>query len=442
MRKILCFLFFIHLIHAEPSWSPVEELAPPGAFYHDIAFDSKGNAYALWIRKDQNYLVLETAIKSFQGKWENSILLSKFIKEGTATPKIIVDSSDHVHLLWIESEGNNYLLKTARRGFYEEWSLPEVITSGDVLFSELALAKNSFGSVFAIWSKKFSEGSSIVQTSEKEEGGPWTEPTDLTPKGEYRSVGICADGLRNAYAIWTSIEGYSPYVQTSQKLWRGQWMLLSDFDSPGWLWGYYRKEGDTTRIAANSLGDVFGISRISVEYVDKIVCSYKNAESDWTESKRISEDNDWWSNWIFWPSIAVDDLGNAFSAWYRYEPALFFKNMHSIGVVNYTKMAGWSDPQLLIETPTSIGLPRIAVDHLSNAVVAWISLPKPDRVIQASFFSKDQGWSSPQDVSIKDPALKTGIKLVIDPLRRVHISWIEGPEDQSVIKMVSAQLSE
>lgn len=439
MRKIVYFLFFIHLIHAGVSWSPVEEFAPPGVFYHDIAFDSKGNAYALWIRKDQNDLVLETAVKSFQGEWESSILLSKLIKEGTATPKMIVDSSDHVHLLWIESEGNNYLLKTALRGFHEEWSTSEMITSGDTLFLELVLAKNSLGSVFAIWNKKFSAGGFIVQTSEKEEGGPWSEPTDLTPKGNYSHVGICADGLGNVYAIWTSNEWDSPYVQTSQRLSRNQWALLSDFDFPGWLWGYYRKVGDTTRIAANSSGDVFGISRISVDYVDSIVCSYKNAESDWTESKTISE-NGGWQNLILWPNIVVDELGNAFSTWYRYEPALFSKNMYSIGVVNYSKMWGWSNPQLLIESPTFVGPPKIAVDHLSNAVVAWSAFAEPDGVIQASFFSKDRGWSLPQEVSSKDSVLKSGLKLIIDPLRRVHISWIEGPENQGVIKMVNAIL--
>jgi hypothetical protein len=438
MKKIVWFLFFIHFIHAENSWSLVEEFASPGVIYHDIAFDSKGNAFALWLQKDQNDLVLETAIKPFQGKWESSILLSKLIKEGTAAPKIIVDSSDHVHLLWVENEGNNSLLKAALRSVDEEWSIPELITRGDALFPELVLAKNRFGSVFAIWVQEFSEDSSIVQTSEKEDGGSWSEPTDLTPKGHYGSIGICADGLRNVYAIWTSIEWYSPYVQTSQRLSKGHWMLLSDADSPGWLWGYYRKMGNATRIAANSLGDVFEISRISVDLVDKIVCSYKNAESDWTESRTISEDSGW-SNLTLWPSIVVDDLGNAFSTWYRYELALFSKNMHSIGVVNYSKMEGWSNPQLLIEEETPVVLPRVAVDHLGNAVIVWTSLPKPDFVIQASFFSKDRGWSLPQDVSIQDSSPKIGLKLVIDPLRRVHISWIEGEENQGIIKMVSAQ---
>lgn len=38
MRKIIYLLLFTHFIHAEISWSPIEELAHPGVIYHVTFF--------------------------------------------------------------------------------------------------------------------------------------------------------------------------------------------------------------------------------------------------------------------------------------------------------------------------------------------------------------------------------------------------------------------
>ncbi len=439
MRKIICFLFFVRFVHAEISWSPIEELAHPGVMYHDITTDSKGNSYAVWVREDQNNFILETAAKYFQGKWESPIVLSKFPKEGTtALPAMIVDSSDSVHLLWVENTGDDYFLKTAVRRPNEKWLSSEVITSDRTVFLNIRLAKNSFGYVFAAWNKKFSKKDSIIQTAEKEAGKPWSEPINLTPLGYYGYTDIGADDLRNVYVIWTSFEAGEAYVQTSQRLSSNSWSVPSDFDRPGLLWGNYRKQGMETRLAVNSAGDAFGLSNFPASStVYRVFCSYKNAGSSWTESRHISGKAFTDRGWIYSPDIVIDSLGNAFSAWYTYVPS-FFSGIQRIEVVNCSKSNGWSDPRALIESSTNLYPPKIAVDNLGNAVVVWYAKTPSDCTVQASFFSQNQGWSQPLDVSCKDPSLKTNPKVIIDNIRRVHISWLEGPQNQEVIKTITA----
>lgn len=313
MRQILSFLFFVSFsfIYAEISPSPIEELAHPGVIYHDIATDSKGNLYAVWVRKDQNSLILETAVKYFQEQWQNPIFLSKSLNEGTSRPALVVDSLDQVHLLWVENDENGYSLKTAMRSL-ETWSSSDTITLSNTPFLGICLAKNSFGCVFAAWRKKFSEKSSIIQMSEKEEGGHWSEPINLTPQGDYWYPDIGADDLGNVYAIWTSIESGVAYVQTSQRLSGDSWSAPSDFDCLGQFWGYYRKHGEETKIAVNASGDVFGVARFTADNIlNSVHCTQKNAKSDWSESKSISGSH-LGAKLILLPNIVVDNLGNAF----------------------------------------------------------------------------------------------------------------------------------
>lgn len=109
-----------------------------------------------------------------------------------------------------------------------------------------------------------------------------------------------------------------------------------------------------------------------------------------------------------------------------------------IEVVNYSRDTGWSKPQMLFESQHTLSFPKIAVDHLSNAVVVWQSLAESnDTVIQASFFSKTQGWSQPINISPNDQVIKREPNVVIDKTRNLHISWLEGPVDQKIIKTIT-----
>lgn len=437
MRQIvyLFFLISFNLIYADISWSPIEEIAHSGVLYHNIVTDSKGNSYAVWLREDQNNCILETAVKPFQGKWENPIFLSQRIKEKTDIPAMIVDSLDRAHLFWIENDENGYSLKTSVKSLNEKWSSSETITSGNYKLSDICLAKNSFGYIFAAWNKNNAEKGSIVQVLEKQ-GTHWIEPINLTVPGYYAYVDIGADDLGNVYVIWSSLKSDLAYVQTCQKLSSGNWSVPSDFDSPGKFWGYYPKFGIMPNISVNASGDAFGVYVCTVDNIlHSVYCIQKNDENDWSESKSISGSH-YGSKWVPFPKIVVDNLGNAFSTWFKFVPGPFNRGIYSIEVVHYTKDKGWSNPQAF--ELCSIASPQIAVDHIGNAVLIWESQIESNYSIQASFFSKNQGWSKPMTIFLTDQIIMGSLKIFIDDTKNLHVSWLEGPENQAVIKTATA----
>lgn len=435
MKKIICLLFLTHFIYGEISFSPIEQLAHPGVIYHDMATDSKGNCHAIWVRKNQNELILETASKCLERQWESAVFFSNILVENAHIPAMIVDSLDNVHIVWVEDDEVHYSLKTAMRSSSGKWAAPKVITSGYNLFLEPRLAKNSFGSVFAIWRKQNNNKISIIQSSEREKNSNWSNPVNLTKYNYYRYIDIGADDLKNVYATWTTLDEEGFCVQTSQKSQGSRWSLPSDFDYPGRLWGYYKKRGMQTKISVNALGNAFAISKsIKDSVFQSVRCSERSIESDWSTSKSISGDISE-AKAIFSPNIIVDNLGNAFSSWFSYNG---YK--HVVEVASYSKIKKWSTPQSIIQSVEPILDCKLDVDHLGNAALVWSAKKGANFVTQASFFSKNQGWSSPLDVSLEGGAIKKNIKVTMDKMERAHISWIEGAKMQAVIKVVSAKL--
>jgi hypothetical protein len=454
-KKSVLFLLlsFFSLLHAQISLSPVAELPYSGISSHQVVADSLGHLHIIWLRSTPEGFVVETATRDLEEKWSQPSGLSQSASTANVYPKIIIDSLNRVHAFWVEKQGEMNCLKSSFRTLGGDWTSSETIAYENATFQQIQLAKDALGSVFASWQRvKISENSIKIQTSEKKGDAIWSHPIDLSPElGKvigYHS--LKADDEGNVYAAWTLFNS-ELYVQVAEKPHNGIWSSPKDmFTTPGLLWGEWFRTTGSPHLTISPSGEVhLACVEFLGDQISSIIATKKGPNNEWVKPDLISGKS-WTNHNLPFPIIVADRLGNLFSAWRELSPNpdswnLFVIDFQSSIKASHYSGERWTDPtrlsRLASESEYLTGYPRLAVDHLGNAVVVWLSKTIGVGLeVEGATFLKDKGWSEPFHVGLSQ-ASQANLSLLIDEQQNVHISWLEGAAGQQVIKMVRGKIA-
>jgi hypothetical protein len=85
----------------------------------------------------------------------------------------------------------------------------------------------------------------------------------------------------------------------------------------------------------------------------------------------------------------------------------------------------WSEPVLLETQPGDAADPQVAIDHAGNALAVWSQHDGVRRVIMASRFGPDEGWSAPEPIDRSGDDDADELRLVMDRNGNAIAVWTQ-----------------
>ena len=175
-----------------------------------------------------------------------------------------------------------------------------------------SIAVDPSGNAYAVWADQRNSNDDIY-FSYRPAGGGWGANVRVnddagTAWQAYPSIAVDPSG--NAYAVWADQRNSNDDIYFSYRPAGGSWgsnIKVSDDPGAGLQWD--------ASIAVDSSGNAYAVWADKRSGVCEIYFSYRTAGGSWGENLRVSDDLGGSSD-RYYPSIAVDSSGNAYSVWY------------------------------------------------------------------------------------------------------------------------------
>ena len=289
---------------------------------------------------------------------------------GPSMPAIAVDSSDNLHLVWINSKPGNweiYYKKSEDGG--ASWTSGQRLTwtSGSSEFP--AIAVDSLNNLHVVWSD-ITPGNSVVYYKKSEDGGAtWTASQRISWSSGYSLISaITVDAYDNLHVVFwyqtTPGEANSEIYYRKSTDGGSTWMTSQRLT---WNSGY--SFGPAIAVGASTL--FYFSDDLHMVWADAVSGNYeihyKNSTDrgmTWQASQRIT----WNSGSSMHPSIAVDSSDNLHVIWMDSTPGksdVFYKQSADKG-------ATWKTSKNLTRNATDSLNPALALDSSGDLHIVWV----------------------------------------------------------------------
>jgi hypothetical protein len=284
--------------------------------------------------------------------------------------------------VWIE---NGSLFASDYDASNQTWSNATTVTnSGTVTRPRLGMATN--GDAVVTWL-----AGSTLKWSRKAAGGNWTAVGTISASGASQNE-LSVDTSGNAVATWTR----ASLIETSTMLTTGlfpyTWSLVNSF---------LTTNSDNPAISIGGSGKTVIVWHAVASGANVIMYSTYTLGGSWSTPAQIFTVTVGPSHTL--PRVAVDSLGNATAAWFRYIPSgSDYTNVSVLTATLPSGAPGWSipvvlsDPSLISQrNPADLPL-RVRYDASSNVIVLWGSSQDGGRFdVQAATKTVGGNWSTP-----------------------------------------------
>ncbi|MES2122800.1 MAG: hypothetical protein V4492_08515 [Chlamydiota bacterium] len=191
-----------------------------------VAVDSNANALATWYSYDVlgvNYfsVAVQASYMISGGAWQSPVTISdeSYRNPTSLMTKVAFDSGGNAVAMWTSSsDGATYNIEAAMKPVRSDWSTPTQIVSLNPYSYQFSLAGTSFGEALAVL--MFYNGDSLlVQSSESDFSGfrdnAWSVPTNMslgTDNGYPNAAAVITSNAMNAAAVWIKNNGTNNIV--------------------------------------------------------------------------------------------------------------------------------------------------------------------------------------------------------------------------------------
>ena len=244
---------------AEGAWataSLIETDNAGSAAYPQIAFDSSGNALAVWVQHDGTHTNIWA--NRFNGSsWGTAELIETDNAGYALYPQIAFDSSGNALAVWYQDDGTHTNI-WANRFNGSSWGTAQLIETDNARHADSPqIAFDSSGNALAVWRQY--DGSRDNIWANRFNGSSWgtAELIEIENAGTANSPQIAFDSSGNALAVW------------------------------------YQSDGTRHNIWANRFNG-----------------------SSWDTAELIESNN---AGYAYRPQIAFDSSGNALAVWYQHD---------------------------------------------------------------------------------------------------------------------------
>jgi hypothetical protein len=182
-----------------------------------IAFDSAGNALAVWVQNNGGIHNSWANRYTPTGGWQSAQRIDNDDMSAVYSPKIIIDNNGDAIAVWSQDNGSFESIWATRYLVSSGWETAEKIQSGDtsVEAGDVNIAIGGNNHAIAVWYQ--SDGSlRKIWANEFIPGSGWSTPELIgdTNFAQYPDIAIDNDG--NAIAVWTEYDGFEFNVMASQ----------------------------------------------------------------------------------------------------------------------------------------------------------------------------------------------------------------------------------
>jgi hypothetical protein len=363
------------------AFSPGLRMSPPAtnASGPAVAFDSHGNAIAVWADEG----IIEAAVRPAGGSFGLAQALSVG-GESANSPQVIFNSQGDAIVVWASSTGmpgtQTYRVESNVRPAGGSFGLPQELDSAQqssleqsVSFSPIRLASDKQGNVFAMWSFSSERRggmvetfSSAIKTAPRPAQGAFSATTTLAavpPVGKpefVRFPDLAADPQGDALVVWEHWTGTSAQVEGKISPAGGPFEAKAESVSP------IAEHAERPRLAFDQNGNAVAVWLAGTPA--GVVTASRPRGGAFGLPQQISPVG----VLSQYPAVAVKPDGGALVAWMRYtEPSR---------IEAAERPAGGSFGSPLPVSPPGqsggVGEPSITVDGLGDAVATWRRLEK------------------------------------------------------------------
>ncbi len=333
------------------------------AFRPQVAFDSSGNALAVWYQKDGTRKNIWANRYDVIAGWGGAQLIETRSGWGAYGPQLSFDGSGNAFAVWSQDDGSSLFAVWANRYVAGSgWgSAVQIETSvADTQSTQVAVDINGNALVvweqdapgprFDIWANRYDAGTGLWGTAELIE----TDNAGFAQRPQ-----LAFDGSGNALAVWEQGDG------TRRNIWANRYVAGTGWGTAAMIETDNAGTAQWPQLAFDSSGNALVVWEQSDGIRKNIWANrYDFITGLWGTAELIETDN---AGDARNAQVAFDSSGNALAVWEQSDGSFF-----NIWVNRYVAGTGWGSAAL-IETDNAgdARRPQVAFDGNDNALAVW-----------------------------------------------------------------------
>ena len=123
--------------------------------------------------------------------------------------------------------------------------------------------------------------------------------------------------------------------------------------------------------------------------------------------------------------VAMNANGDAVVVWEQFDG-----QSSDVWASHWSPSEDWSEPVLLETQPGDAANPQVAIDDAGRALAVWSQRDGVRRVIMASRFVPDEGWSAPDPIDQSGDDDADQVRLVMDRMGNAIAVWRQALDDE------------
>jgi len=271
--------------------------------------------------------------------------------------KIEVDGNGNAYAIWCEI-GDIYGVYFSFKAKDGAWGAKERVDDGDDYMPKFypSIAIDKQGNAYAVWREK-RNGVYQIFYSFKPSGGNWNANISIEQQGGPTKPSIKVDNEGNLYVVYQAYFGSSGIYFRYKPL-NGSWSNRIRIDD-GFI------SASSPSLAVDALGNAYSVWADYRNGDADIYFSYRPAGGNWSSNSRVDDSpvgTD--SNY---PSIAVDETGNAHAVWFDKKPS-------AVGIYYSYRLPNgtWQQSQKIDDNiPAAADVPWLDIDNSNNIYAVW-----------------------------------------------------------------------
>jgi hypothetical protein len=371
---------------ADPAWLAPQDLSASGqsAANPQVAFDSQGDAVAIWQRSDGANNIVQAATRPAGGAWGSAQDLSVAGQPAT-TPQVAVNSQGDAVATWLRSDGTNIIVQAATRPAGGPWGPAQDLSAAGNNALRPQVTVDVQGDAVAIW-QRFDGANNIVQAAARPAGGVWSPAQDLSLAGQdalFPQVSV--DGQGTAVAIWQRFDGANYIVQAATRpAPSGVWQTAQDLSVAG-------RPAINPQLTVGLEGDVAAVWQRFDGAHQVVQAAIRPSGQAWGAPLTVSAIGQDATN----PQVASNGQGSYTAVWARSNGT----NTIVQDSAWFPLSPGWQAPHDLSATGQDASNPQVAENAATSATVTWERSNGANLIVQAA--SRPRGiWFPAVDLSV------------------------------------------
>src|SRR4051812_25276179 len=220
LATVAAFAAFAGAAPATPLFLSAQDVSDPGqdGFEPQVVEDLSGDVLMVWTRSDGTNTRIQAKFRAADGTWGPTETISD-PGQAASAPQVAFDSSGNALAVWARFDGTNARIQSAFRPAGGSFGGLQTISAAGQNASRPQLSIDATGDAVAVWER--SDGTNLrVEAAIRPAAGSFGGAQVLSDPGQdgfEPAVGAGPDVDANAAVLWTRSDGVKLRVQASRR---------------------------------------------------------------------------------------------------------------------------------------------------------------------------------------------------------------------------------